>query len=491
MLLFILLLLLLLLLLCGWRSSHWWRNSVAGPLGCPLVGNMWQFACGLRSYGDIYAQLYNSYPELRYVGFYRLGNEPALLVRDQQLLRELLVGASFAHCADNALCLDAQRDALAWHNPFVACGDLWRQRRGELLPLFTPHRLRQCTPHIAQACAQLQQFVAQLPASGSFEAKQLATRYTLQVVASAVFGLNANCLEAHGDSDWLQLLAPLFQPSAWSLAETIALLHSSRLGWLLQHRYVPLALERWLQQMVAASLSSRSSKSLLHALHEKLGATHVAVAGHAATLLLEGYETSASLLAFALYELARNPLKQRRLQAELDAVAGQQLLSHEALESLSYAEATLYETLRLHPAMPALQKRCTESFLLPSQTAAGAALQVAKHTVLVLPVQAIHLDPLIYAEPLRFQPERFMQSQTPLGCRFLGFGAGPRMCPGMRLGLAQTKAALATLLQRYNVQLARGQRQAPVEKSTRTFLTSCTSGIWLSLQPRTTTDANA
>lgn len=187
------------------------------------------------------------------MGFYRLFNEPALIVRDQQLLRELLLGTNFPHCEDNAVFLDVRRDPQAAQNPFLARGQHWRQRRGELLPLFTPHRLRQTLPHIAAACGQLQRFVARRLSRDCFEAKTLATRYTLQVIASAVFGLDAQCLggeqqqgncaaekeEEEVPSAWLTLMGPLFQANgAWSLAETIALLHSPLLGWLLQHRWV-------------------------------------------------------------------------------------------------------------------------------------------------------------------------------------------------------------------------------------------------------------
>lgn len=186
------------------------------------------------------------------MGFYRLFNEPALIVRDQQVLRELLLGSNFPHCEDNAVFLDVRRDPQAAQNPFLARGQHWRQRRGELLPLFTPHRLRQTLPHIAAACGQLQRFVARRLSRDCFEAKTLATRYTLQVIASAVFGLDAQCLggeqqkehakeeeEQEVTSTWLTLLGPLFQSNgACSLAETIALLHSPLLGWLLQHRCV-------------------------------------------------------------------------------------------------------------------------------------------------------------------------------------------------------------------------------------------------------------
>lgn len=186
----------------------------------------------------------SAYPTL----LYRLFNEPALIVRDQELLRELLLGTNFPHCEDNAVFLDVQRDPQAAQNPFLARGKHWRQRRGELLPLFTPHRLRQTLPHIAAACGQLQRFVARHLSCDCFEAKTLATRYTLQVIASAVFGLDAQCLggdqreedaEEEVPSAWLALMGPLFQSNgAWSLAETIALLHSPFLGRLLQHRCV-------------------------------------------------------------------------------------------------------------------------------------------------------------------------------------------------------------------------------------------------------------
>lgn len=57
------------------------------------------------------------------------------------------------------------------------------------------------------------------------------------------------------------------------------------------------------------------------------------------------------------------------------------------------------------------------------------------------------------------------------------------MCPGLRLGLAQTKAALAMLLRDYNVVLA-NPKQPKVKKSKLTFLTACEGGIWLRLQRR-------
>ncbi|EDV46628.1 probable cytochrome P450 308a1 [Drosophila erecta] len=485
LLLALLILLAATLLAWKWQGNHWRRLGLEAPFGWPLVGNMLDFALARRSYGEVYQHIYAQNRGLRYVGFYRLFNEPAILVRDQELLRRILVGSNFADCADNAVYVDQQRDVLASHNPFIANGHRWRILRADLVPLFTPSRVRQTLPHVAKACQLLRD---QLP-PGRCEAKDLATRYTLQVVASAIFGLDAQCLGRRRrlapPSRWLEWLAPLFQPSAWSLLETVSLLHSPRLAGLIGHRYVPLHLQQWFSELVAARSAGDNLLQWLAASKRGLGQQELA--GHATTLLLEGYETSAMLLAFVLYELARNEEAQQRLHMELDEVARRhagKLIEQVALGELRYGEAALLEALRLHPAMQALQKRCTKSFTLPAQkSGASSVLNVDVGTVLVVPVQAIHLDPQLYPAPHQFRPDRFLD-QPPMGCRFLGFGAGPRMCPGMRLGLLQTKAALATLLQEHCVLLA-DEDECGVEVSPRTFLTASSKGIWLRFQRRT------
>ncbi|XP_016986639.1 probable cytochrome P450 308a1 [Drosophila rhopaloa] len=486
LILFLCVLLVVICLRSVWHGRHWLRLGLEGPCGWPLVGNMVNFALARQSYGEVYERIYRESHGLKYVGFYRLFNEPAILVRDQELLRQILVGSHFADCADNVVHVDPHRDVLASHNPFIACGERWRIFRADLVALVTPSRVRQTLPHVAAACRLLRE---QVPRE-RFDAKELATRYTLQVVASVVFGLDAHCLgrrEATGiPSRWLEWLAPLFQPNAWSLLETIALLHSPRLGRLIGHRYVPLNLQHWFRELVAARSGGDNLLQWLVDGKRTLGQDELT--GYATTLLLEGYETSAMLLAFTLYELALNRDRQQRVQMELDEVAqrhGSNLLAQAPLGELRYTEAALLEALRLHPAMQALQKRCTKSFTLPAQKSDGSGeVRVDLGTVLVVPVQAIHLDPELYPECNKFRPERFL-NQSPMGCRFLGFGAGPRMCPGMRLGLLQTKAALVTLLQDHCVLLAdHNQDRARVEVSPLTFLTTTKQGIWLRLERR-------
>ena len=62
-----------------------------------------------------------------------------------------------------------------------------------------------------------------------------------------------------------------------------------------------------------------------------------------------GYETTSTAISYALYELARNPEVQRKLQAEVDAFGRERQPSFDDLSSFPYAEAVFHESMRLHP----------------------------------------------------------------------------------------------------------------------------------------------
>lgn len=67
-----------------------------------------------------------------------------------------------------------------------------------------------------------------------------------------------------------------------------------------------------------------------------------------------------------------------------------------------------------------------------------------------IPLAAMHRDPEYFPEPEKYNPERFLPENKdkvkPFS--FIPFGAGPRNCVGMRLGLLQTKTTLASMLSR-------------------------------------------
>lgn len=83
----------------------------------------------------------------------------------------------------------------------------------------------------------------------------------------------------------------------------------------------------------------------------------------AGTFQLAGIQTCSSTLAFAIYELARQPKVQERLHLEIKETVGSgdplTTLSYEKVESMSYLNMVVEETLRKYPIVPFLERECT------------------------------------------------------------------------------------------------------------------------------------
>ncbi|QLY31028.1 cytochrome P450 [Nocardia huaxiensis] len=162
------------------------------------------------------------------------------------------------------------------------------------------------------------------------------------------------------------------------------------------------------------------------------------------TLLVAGHETTATSLVWALYRLHREPDTLRRLRAELDE-AGDGLDPAE-LVKLPYLDAVCQESLRLHPPVPIVLRRLTGDFTLR-----GAPL-VAGDTM-GLAVQLLHSDPAVWARPLRFEPERFLEQRYgPF--EFAPYGGGHRRCVGAALADYELRIVLATIVRSVGLRLS-------------------------------------
>lgn len=163
------------------------------------------------------------------------------------------------------------------------------------------------------------------------------------------------------------------------------------------------------------------------------------------------------------------------------------VLTDEAVKQLVYTEHVIYEALRLHTPDFSLNKICTEDFELPAQYADGKrGITIPAGTSVVIPVYSLHRDPAIFKDPLRFDPDRFTEAGKAVRHKysFLGFGEGPRMCPGIRFALMQSKAAIATVLSRMDVHLS-PKTAEPLTFSKVALMMTCDDGIFVNFKKRT------
>ncbi|XP_057873228.1 cytochrome P450 81Q32 [Cryptomeria japonica] len=173
----------------------------------------------------------------------------------------------------------------------------------------------------------------------------------------------------------------------------------------------------------------------------------------AIVLFSAGSDTSSVSLEWALSLLLQHPDVMRKAREELDSKVGRNRMVEESdIPQLTYLQAIVKETMRLHPPAPMLMPHKS----IEACTVGG--YHIPAGTMLMVNAWVIHRDPKLWNKPLDFIPERFMEKGMEMdniqmkGNEFemLPFGAGRRGCPGTTLAMCMVQTTLAILLQSFD-----------------------------------------
>lgn len=166
------------------------------------------------------------------------------------------------------------------------------------------------------------------------------------------------------------------------------------------------------------------------------------------TLLFAGHETTSAALAWTLKEIGEHPEVGQKIQNELRQVVGNTLPTEEHLEQLTYLDAVIRESLRLHTIIPFVVRKTKRAFCVGGR-------EYPEGVLLAPGIHLVHRRPDLYPEPERFRPERFLERKFSPS-EWLPFGGGNRVCLGMAMSLYELKVVLATVLSAREVARPRG-----------------------------------
>jgi cytochrome P450 len=173
------------------------------------------------------------------------------------------------------------------------------------------------------------------------------------------------------------------------------------------------------------------------------------------TIFMAGHETTANAMTWTWYLLSQHPAEEAKLHAELDSVLNGRAPDSEDLSKLIYTRMVIDESLRLYPPAHIITREAmAEDFL--------AGRRVPKGTNVLIAPWVLHRHVKLWQDPGRFDPERFRPESMESRPRFayLPFGGGRRVCIGAAFATAEATLLLATIAQRFRLQLAAGH---PVE----------------------------
>src|SRR5262249_50137431 len=168
------------------------------------------------------------------------------------------------------------------------------------------------------------------------------------------------------------------------------------------------------------------------------------------TFLIAGYGTTAGLLSFALYYLAKHPDVLAAAQREVDQVLGADQDADPTFEQvgkLRHVRRVLDEVLRLWPPTSAFLREAR------AETVLGGTYRMSKGAWVAVLVPMRPRAPLggeavDSSAPSRSPPEAIRPRPA---YAYKPFGTGPRACIGRQFAQHEATLALSLLLHRYQL----------------------------------------
>ncbi|XP_058722143.1 cytochrome P450 81F1-like [Vicia villosa] len=196
--------------------------------------------------------------------------------------------------------------------------------------------------------------------------------------------------------------------------------------------------------------------------------------GNIMRMMLHGSQTTAALIAYVLTNLIKHLEIQDKVYSEISMVGrNPSKYEHEDVYRMHLLLATIYESARLLPTGPMLQ-RCSMKQDLKFAT----GVTVPAGAVLVVPVQLVQKDDFNWGKDASdFNPYRFLSNVTKgsgseeqldygissivlndprENAAFLPFGSGTRSCVGKKFVIQVVATLLASLLKKYEIRFNSG-----------------------------------
>ncbi|MDZ8078159.1 MAG: cytochrome P450 [Nostoc sp. DedQUE01] len=395
------------------------------------------------------------YPDIftgRIVGF----GDTAVFVNHPQAIQEILTNDRKKFVAVG----EANRivaPLIGERSLFLKEGIPHKQKRQLMMPAFHGERMQAYGQQIYNLSTKV---FSQLALNQHFLARNLTQEISLQVILQVVLGLN------EGEK---------FQQLKYLLPQLLDLTRSPITSSLFFFSFLQKDLGAWspwgkflrdrqqVDKSIYAEMAERRQElnpertdilSMLMLAQDDTGQsmTDGELRDQLMTLMLAGYETTASAIAWALYWIHQKPLVRKKLLEELDTLGDSP--DPMSINRLPYLTAVCNETLRIHPVVMFSFPRVVQE---PIELL-GHRLEPG--TVTLPSIYLTHQREDLYPQPQEFQPQRFLERQfSPY--EFLPFGGGVRRCIGEALAMFQMKLVLATVLSHYQLALVDCQRERP------------------------------
>lgn len=410
---------------------------------------------------DEMINFFNSHAPATTMGLVLAGNDVTVTLDPENL--KALLATQFKD-----FCLGVRHNQLApilGDGIFTLDGQGWQHSRAMLRPQFA----RDQVSDVEMIERHVQNLIKRVPEGKSFDIQELFFNLTLDTATEFLFGqsVGSQTVDMVDDpivTDMPNELRKSFQ-SDFNLAQ-----HHGGFRVRLQMFY-------WLWRPAELFSSSKSvrkfvdhyvQKALKESEKDKIDDKYVfltelarevkspqVLSDQALNILLAGRDTTASLLSWTIYLLARHPPVWKKLREEILDTFGTSdlsLITFETLKRCEYLRFVINETLRLYPSVPVNVRYATRDTTLPRGGGPDESqpVLIRKNSVVLYNVFVTHrLKKFWGADADEFRPERWGEGQS-RGWEYLPFNGGPRICLGQQYALTEASYVLTRIVQLFS-----------------------------------------
>ncbi|XP_029651416.2 cytochrome P450 3A14-like [Octopus sinensis] len=405
----------------------------------------------------------------------------------------------------------------------------WKYLRTLLSPNFSAKKLKEMQPLIKTAADNLEEACDNIAKTGEdVDVSHLFGCYTMDVIATTAFGVEVNS-QKNPDNPFVKNATYLVRRSRFKSTFVISFISRKFFKFLLFTRVVATRSRQFFYDLCKKILADRKRtngqfrKDLLQLMIDqqndfteeqpeknaknddvknddanngntvngdatnddvpiptklvKRKLTDEEIIAQSIIFFMAGYETTATTLSFMAHLLALHEDIQDKVYQEIQSVIGKKTLDYDGVQKLAYLSQCVSETLRLYPIANSILRKSKKQITIKNWT-------IPAKIGINIPVYALHHNPKYWPDPEKFDPDRFSEEAQKTHTKFayLPFGAGPRICIGMRLGLMEIKFAMAEILTKYKF-VPTEKTENPIILNNQSLL-SAKNGIWLKLERR-------
>ncbi|KAK9275461.1 hypothetical protein L1049_022728 [Liquidambar formosana] len=438
-------------------GKYWWTNGdksrrIPGPRGFPLFGSMNLMANLAHHHLAAAAEFFGA---KRLMAF-SVGETRAIVTCNPDVAKEILNSSAFV---DRPVKESAYRLMFKRAIGFAPYGVYWRTlRQLSAAHLFCPKQINGSESQRFEIAAQMVSVLASR--TGEICVRGVLKKASLNNMMCSVFGRKYELGSSNTETEELGR----FVNQGYDLLGELN--WSDHLPWIagldLQkirfrcNKLVP-QVNQFVNRIIAEHRAQTGAKNhdFVDVLLSLSGPDKLSDHDMVAVLwemIFRGTDTVAILIEWILARMVLHPDIQSKVHDELDKIVGKSRpVTESDIPALVYLQAVVKEVLRLHPPGPLLS---WARFSITDTTV--DKYHVPAGTTAMVNMWAITRDPQVWADPMKFDPERFVTQKGEVEFSVLGsdlrlapFGSGRRACPGKTLGLTTVNFWVASLLHEY------------------------------------------